>query len=79
MFKALLTILAVGSISIFAASAPKTVVEKVVKADTIITVKVDTIKTVRYDTLKITKTLKDTSILVKTDTAKVSGKSVIVK
>lgn len=76
MFKALIAIIAVCSVCL---AAPKTVVEKIVKADTVVTIKVDTIKTVKYDTIKVTKTLKDTSIVVKVDSTKVQGKSVIIK
>ena len=46
----------------------RTVVEKIVKADTVITIKVDTLRTVKYDTLKITRTFQDTSFMVKQDT-----------
>jgi hypothetical protein len=61
-------VLAVFTISAFAAN--KTLSTKVIKADTTISIKVDTIRKITYDTSLITKTYKDTVILIKTDTTK---------
>jgi hypothetical protein len=49
------------ALSLCAFGAPRTEVVKVIKPDTV--------KTITYDTLTITRTLKDTTVLVKVDTA----------
>jgi hypothetical protein len=67
MHKVILGILLILTIGAFAAN--RTVTTKVAKADT--TFKVDTARIIKYDTMLITKTFKDTSILLKTDTAKI--------
>jgi len=48
----------------------KTETIKVIKADTTVTIKIDTIRTITYDTTTYVKTLKDTAIVIKTDTIK---------
>jgi hypothetical protein len=47
---------------------------KIIKMDTI--TQLDTLKFIKYDTLKITKTFRDTSILVKQDTIIVPSKPI---
>jgi hypothetical protein len=66
--RVIILIMVIGCIA-----AQRTETVKIAKADTIVTVKVDTIKTVVWDTLVITKVVNDTSIVLKTDTAKVLG------
>lgn len=60
-------------------AGPRSTVDKVVRADTIMTVRQDTIYQIRYDTIKISKVYNDTSILVKTDSLILSGKPVLLK
>jgi len=52
----------------------RTETSKIIVADTITEIKIDTVKTVKYDTLVVTKVINDTSLIVKTDTVKVSAK-----
>jgi hypothetical protein len=47
---------------------------RTIKVDTIKTVKIDTVKVVKPDTLTITRTVKDTSIVLKADTATSNSK-----
>ena len=56
-------------------SAPRVETSKLIIVDTITTIKIDTIKVIKYDTLIISTTFKDTSLIVKCDTAKVVQKS----
>jgi len=53
--------------------------EKVVKADTTVIIKTDTIYQVKYDTIRITKTYRDTSLLVKSDSLISAGKPLPIK
>lgn len=64
-----------AALCLVATAGTRTEVTKVIKADTTVTIKVDTVRTITYDTLKITQTYKDTSLLLKQDTSKVSGKN----
>ena len=57
----------------------RTEIIKIVKFDTVVTIKIDTVKSIKYDTLKVTKSFKDTSILIKQDTAVITGKPAIIK
>jgi hypothetical protein len=60
-------------------AAPRIVVEKIIKADTIYTTKLDTIRLITYDTIKITKTIQDTVIVKKSDTTYSKSKPVHLK
>ena len=74
-----LTMLVALCLGVVVLAAPRTIVEKTVKADTAITIKMDTIRTITYDTIKIVKTLHDTSIVKKIDTIRTKSKPVQVK
>jgi hypothetical protein len=52
------------------------VTEKILKADTIVIIKSDTTRVITYDTIRVRNTLKDTSVIVKTevDTLKAKAK-----
>jgi len=52
----------------------RTIVEKVIKADTTVTIKIDTIRTITYDTIRVTKTIKDTAIITKTEIDTIKAK-----
>ena len=60
-------------------AAPRTIVEKIVKADTSITIKMDTIRTITYDTIKVIKTVQDTAIVKKIDTVRTKSKPIKIK
>lgn len=62
-----------------AVTAPRTIVEKTVKADTAITFKTDTVRTITYDTIKVTKMVQDTEIVKKIDTTHTKSRPVRLK
>ena len=59
-------------LAVSASSANKTITMMSVKADTTYKVKLDTTRAIKYDTSFITKTFKDTTLLLKVDTTKAS-------
>ena len=81
-----------GLVCFALAGPPRTEMFKIVKLDTVMTVKPDTVKTlkvdtllsvkmdttfsIRFDTLKITKTIRDTLIFMKQDTARSLSKPI---
>ena len=74
MFKLMLSAVLSLVLMSYAAEPIKAAVKaetiKVIKADTTVTIKIDTIRTITYDTTTYVKTLKDTAIVIKTDTIK---------
>jgi hypothetical protein len=73
-------LIALLALSFCAFSVPRVVVTKVIKADTVVTYKMDTLRAVTYDTLKVTSTIRDSVILIKSDTLKwVTSKKETVK
>ena len=74
IFMMALLVVALGSVAISSqGTKTNSKTELVIRPDT--TIKIDTIKKITFDTTVITKTYKDTSVLVKIDTTKAKHKA----